>query len=169
MFNSMKRDKVKFFAFFLASKYKYKYTLEFPASSGMMTLYARAKKRPSLQMEVDEFIHQNRMPAIRPGSHRWEPISLRVIDTWGKFSEEQIFEFRNWVLNPPADNQGYAISAARKEIRLCVVDPTGMMVEQFVLFGSYVSGYTIDDNFMANDNVIDCDITVNMDHCLLTF
>lgn len=162
----MKRDKVKFFAFFLASRFKYKYTLEFPTSSGVIMLYARTHKRPSMSVDIE--MPYNNGPWV-PGKTNWEPLPLRIIDAYENSSKEQKLEFRDWVLNPPADNQGYAISAAKKEIKLCIYDPKGVLLEQFILFGSFVNKYEIDEIFMGNDNVIDCDITVNMAKCLMVF
>ena len=124
-------------------KKKNRWLLRFPADLGIQEWWLASASRPSITQNEVEIPFLNTSTWVI-GRFTWESISVTFRDPIGPSAAQAIMEWVRLQSESITGRQGYA-AGYKKDIDLEMVDPTGVVVEQWILYGTFLS----DVNFNA--------------------
>ena len=75
---------------------------------------------------------------------------------------------RGWLHKTISGRDGYA-AFYKKNFNLIALDPVGAAVEKWEIRGAFITDATFGDYDMASGEVMNIDLTIRMDECILRY
>lgn len=148
-------------------KKKNRWLFRFPADLGIQEWWLMSGARPSItQNEVPIPFLNTETYVI--GRFNWEPIDLTLRDAIGPSSAQAVMEWVRLHSESVTGRQGYA-AGYKKDVEIEMLDPTGVVIEKWVLQGTMLTNVSFGDLAMDDDSIADITCTLRFDRAILIF
>jgi hypothetical protein len=102
------------------------------------------------------------------GRFVWGTINVRFRDPIGPSASQALMEWVRLCAESVTGRMGYA-AGYKKNIDLEMLDPTGVVVEKWILEGSFLSDVNFDALQYSSDALATISTTIRMDRCILVY
>lgn len=149
-------------------KTKNRWLLRFPNDVNIQPWQSKTVSAPKKEYQTKEMRFINSSSFVNT-SYKWAPMNVTVRDFIAPSTSEALMEWARLHAESATGRMGYAVGYA-KDILLDTLDPTGVVIEQWLLKSSILTG-TIDfgDWSYDDDEVRDISFTIQPWYCLHLF
>lgn len=144
-----------------------RFILRFPSSLGINEWYVTSAKRPSATIKEVEIPFINTSTYVA-GRFVWETIDVTFKDPIGPSASQALMEWFRLHAESVTGRMGYA-AGYKKDIELEMLDPTGVVVEKWILQGTFLTKLNFGDLDYSKDDLATIDCTLRMDRCIQVF
>ena len=144
-----------------------RWILRFPSSLGINEWYVESFARPKLTIGSKEIEFLNTSTFVA-GRFKWEPLTVKFRDPIGPSASQAVMEWIRLCAESVTGRMGYA-AGYKKNVDLEMLDPTGVVVEKWILEGAFLLGYDGGSLAYNSDNVAGITSTIQMDRCILVY
>ena len=102
------------------------------------------------------------------GRFKWNPISVKFRDPIGPSATQALMEWVRLHAESVTGRMGYA-AGYKKNVDLEMLDPTGVVVEKWILEGTMITKSAWDNVAYSDDKLAGLDVTLQMDRCILVY
>ena len=148
-------------------KRKNRWLFRFPSDLGIQEWWLQSAARPTItQNEVEiQFLNTSTWVV---GRFIWEAIDVTFRDAIGPSTAQAIMEWVRLHSESVTGRQGYA-AGYKKDIEIEMLDPTGVVVEKWVLQGTMITSANFGDLAMDDDSIADVTTSLRFDRAILVF
>lgn len=144
-----------------------RFILRFPSSLGINEWYVTSAKRPSATIKDVEIPFLNTSTFVA-GRFLWETIDVTFKDPIGPSASQALMEWFRLHAESVTGRMGYA-AGYKKDIELEMLDPTGVVVEKWILQGTFLTKLNFGDLDYSKDDLATIDCTLRMDRCIQVY
>lgn len=144
-----------------------RFILRFPSSLGINEWFVISTKRPSIKINEVEIPFLNTSTWVA-GRFIWEPIDVTFKDPIGPSASQAVMEWVRLHAESVTGRMGYA-AGYKKDVELELLDPTGVVVEKWILQGAFLTSGDFGGLDYSNDDIADITTTLRMDRCILVY
>lgn len=148
-------------------KRKNRFILRFPSSLGINEWYVESAKRPAIKIKDVEIPFLNTSTFVA-GRFNWDPITVMFRDPIGPSAAQALMEWVRLHAESVTGRMGYA-SGYKKDIDLELLDPTGVVVEKWILQGTFLTGLDGQNLAYSDDGLAQLQANLRMDRCILVY
>lgn len=148
-------------------KRKNRFILRFPSSLGINEWYVTSSKRPSAKINSTEIQFLNTSTYVA-GRFTWDEITVSFKDPIGPSAMQALMEWFRLHAESVTGRMGYA-AGYKKDIELEMLDPTGVVIEKWILQGCFITSLNGGDLNYSQDDLANIDITLRPDRCILVY
>jgi hypothetical protein len=148
-------------------KRKNRWLITFPASLGIQQWWLMSASRPKITQNEVELPFLNTSTWVL-GRFTWDAIDVVFRDPIGPSAAQAIMEWVRLGSESITGRQGYA-SGYKQSVQLEMLDPTGVVVESWLLDGTMITNVGFGDLSMSDDGVAEITATLRADRCILLF
>lgn len=144
-----------------------RFILRFPSSLGINEWYVTTSKRPSATINPVEIPFLNTSTYVA-GRFVWDEIPVTFRDPIGPSAAQALMEWFRLHAESVTGRMGYA-AGYKKDIELEMLDPTGVVVEKWILQGTFISKLDFKELDYNNDALATIDCSLRMDRCIQVY
>jgi hypothetical protein len=144
-----------------------RFILRFPSSLGINEWYVTSAARPKAKINSVAIPFLNTSTYVA-GRFKWESISVKFKDPIGPSAAQALMEWFRLHAESVTGRMGYA-AGYKKDIELEMLDPTGVVVEKWILQGTFLTGLDFGTLDYSQDALADISATLRMDRCILVY
>ena len=144
-----------------------RFILRFPSSLGINEWFVESASRPSIKIGATEIQFLNTSTFVA-GRFNWDPISVKFRDPIGPSAAQALMEWVRLHAESVTGRMGYA-AGYKKDIDLEMLDPTGVVVEKWILEGTMITKTAWSEVNYGTDTLATLDATLQMDRCILVY
>ena len=144
-----------------------RFILRFDTSLGINEWFVESSGRPSIDINSTEIQFLNTSTFVA-GRFKWNPISVKFRDPIGPSAAQAIMEWVRLHSESITGRQGYA-AGYKRPVELEMLDPTGVVVEKWLLDGTMLTNVNFGDLSMDDDAIADITATLRFDRAILLF
>lgn len=144
-----------------------RFILRFPSTLGINEWFVETAKRPSVKLKDVEIPFLNTSTYVA-GRFNWDPINVKFRDPIGPSAAQALMEWFRLHAESVTGRMGYA-AGYKKDIDLEMLDPTGVVIEKWILQGTFLTGLDFGNLAYNSDNIASISATLRMDRCILVF
>ena len=144
-----------------------RWILRFPSSLGINEWYVESTSRPKLKISSVAIPFLNTETYVA-GRFNWEEISVKFRDPIGPSASQAVMEWIRLCAESVTGRMGYA-AGYKKNVELAMLDPTGGVVEQWILEGAWLTGYDGGSLDYSSDKIVGITSSIRMDRCILVY
>ena len=144
-----------------------RFILRFPSSLGINEWFVESAKRPSIKIAATEIQFLNTSTYVA-GRFNWDEIGVKFRDPIGPSASQALMEWVRLCAESVTGRMGYA-AGYKKNIDLEMLDPTGVVVEKWIMEGSWLSDVNFDSLAYSTDAIASITATIRMDRCILVY
>lgn len=144
-----------------------RWILRFPSSLGINEWYVESTSRPKLKINSVPIPFLNTEVYVA-GKFNWESLPVVFRDPIGPSATQAIMEWIRTCAESVTGRMGYA-AGYKKNVDLEMLDPTGVVVEKWILEGAWLTGYDGGSLKYGGDEVSTISSTIVMDRCVLIY
>ena len=148
-------------------KRKNRFILTFPSSLGINSWYVESASRPSITIGKKEIKFLNTQTYVS-GQFNWDEITVKLRDPIGPSAAQAVMEWVRLHAESVTGRMGYA-AGYKKNVDLEMLDPTGVVVEKWILEGTFLSDVNFDSLAYNTDALASITATMRMDRCILVY
>jgi len=148
-------------------KRKNRWLFRFPSDLGIQEWWLQSAARPTITQNETEIQFLNTSTWV-VGRFIWEPIDVTFRDAIGPSTAQAIMEWVRLHSESVTGRQGYA-AGYKKDIEIEMLDPTGVVVEKWVLQGTMITSANFGDLSMDDDSIADVTTNLRFDRAILVF
>lgn len=148
-------------------KKKNRWLFRFPSDLGIQQWWLTSGARPTITQNEVEIPFLNTSTWVI-GRFIWEPISLVLRDSIGPSAAQAVMEWVRLHSESITGRQGYA-AGYKKDVEIEMLDPTGVVVEKWVLQGTMLTNVNFGDLAMDDDSIADITMDLRFDRAILVF
>ena len=148
-------------------KRKNRFILRFPSSLGINEWYVTSTSRPKAKINTTEIPFLNTSTYVA-GRFTWEEISVQFKDPIGTSASQALMEWFRLHAESVTGRMGYA-AGYKKDVELEMLDPTGVVVEKWILQGCFLSNLNFGDLNYSQDELATIDAGLRMDRCIQVY
>lgn len=144
-----------------------RFIFRFPSSLGINEWFVTSGQRPSVTIDEVEIPFLNTSTWVA-GRFRWESMDIKFRDPIGPSAAQAIMEWIRLCAESVTGRMGYA-AGYKKDIELELLDPTGVVVEKWILQGSFITKGdfgTLDYNV---GDLAEISTTIRFDRAILVY
>lgn len=144
-----------------------RWILRFPSSLGLNEWYVTSTARPSLTIKTTpiEFLNTSTYVA---GRFEWSELAVSFLDPIGPSASQALMEWIRLCAESVTGRMGYA-AGYKKNVDLEMLDPTGVVVEKWILEGTFLTKYDGGTLSYSQDGVAKVTSSMRMDRCILVY
>ena len=98
----------------------------------------------------------------------WEEIKVQFKDPIGPSASQALMEWFRLHAESVTGRMGYA-AGYKKDIELEMLDPTGVVVEKWILQGCFLTSLNFGDLDYSRDDLATIDASLRMDRCIQVY
>lgn len=151
----------------LEPKRKNRFTIEFPADLGFSEWMVQTSSRPTVSIGEVEIPFGNTSTFVA-GRSVWEPIDITFIDAIGPSTTQKVMEWVRQCVEHSTGRMGYATNY-KKQLVLKTLDPAGIPVEKWVLYGAFITSANFGDLDRGSEDLADVTTTIRFDKAVLEY
>jgi hypothetical protein len=102
------------------------------------------------------------------GRFNWDPISVKFRDPIGPSASQALMEWVRLHAESVTGRMGYA-AGYKKDVDLEMLDPTGVVVEKWILYGTFLTSVDFGALGYSTDALADITAELRMDRCVLVY
>ena len=144
-----------------------RFILRFPSSLGINEWFVESAKRPSIKIGATEIQFLNTSTYVA-GRFTWDEIGVKFRDPSGPSASQALMEWVRLHAESVTGRMGYA-AGYKKDIDLEMLDPTGVVVEKWILYGTFLSSVDFGALGYSTDALADISASLRMDRCVLVY
>jgi len=148
-------------------KRKNRWLIRFPASLGIQEWWLSSAARPSITQNEVEMQFLNTSTWVI-GRFTWESIDVVMRDPIGPSAAQAIMEWVRLHSESITGRQGYA-AGYKKDVEVEMLDPTGVVIEKWILQGTMLTNVSFGDLSMDDDGIAEITSTLRFDRAILVF
>ena len=134
---------------------------------GIPSFMVKNVKAPSFTDEVIKLDHINSYRKIR-GKREWQDMDLVLYDPITPSGAQAVMEWARLSYESVTGRAGYS-DFYKKDLTLNVLGPVGDIIGEWVIKGAFIQTGDFGQYDWANSEVVDLNLTVSMDYCILNF
>ena len=144
-----------------------RWILRFPSSLGINEWYVETTSRPKLTINSTPIPFLNTETYVA-GIFKWGELSVTFRDPIGPSASQAVMEWIRLCAESVTGRMGYA-AGYKKNVDLEMLDPTGVVVEKWILEGTFLLGYDGGSLSYATDGIAKITCSMRMDRCILVY
>lgn len=148
-------------------KRKNRWLFRFPSDLGIQEFWLVSAARPTITIADVEIPLLNTSTYVA-GRFNWETIDVTLRDGIGPSTAQAIMEWVRLCAESITGRMGYA-AGYKKNVEIEMLDPTGVVVEKWVLEGTFITSANFGDLAMDDDSLAEVQITLRPDRAILIF
>ena len=148
-------------------KRKNRFILRFPSSLGINEWYVTSTSRPKAKINTTEIPFLNTSTYVA-GRFTWEEISVQFKDPIGPSASQALMEWFRLHAESVTGRMGYA-AGYKKDVELEMLDPTGVVVEKWILYGTFLTSVDFGSLGYSTDALADITASLRPDRCVLVY
>ena len=148
-------------------KKKNRFILRFPSSLGINEWYVESTSRPNLSIGSVEIPFLNTSTYVA-GRFVWNTINVTFRDPIGPSAAQALMEWTRLHAESVTGRMGYA-AGYKKDIDLEMLDPTGVVVEKWILQGTFLTDVNFNDLSYGDEGIANIAATLRPDRCILVY
>lgn len=148
-------------------KKKNRFILRFPSSLGINEWYVSTTSRPSANIGSVEIPFLNTSTYVA-GRFVWNTINVTFKDPIGPSAAQALMEWFRLHAESVTGRMGYA-AGYKKDIELDMLDPTGVVVEKWIIQGAFITDLNFNDLSYSDEALADISVTLRPDRCILVY
>lgn len=148
-------------------KRKNRFILRFPSSLGINEWYVFSSARPSMKVNATEIPFLNTSTYVA-GRFNWEELRVTFKDPIGPSASQALMEWMRLHAESVTGRMGYA-AGYKKDVELEMLDPTGVVVEKWILQGTFLTNLNFGDLSYDRDELATIEASLRMDRCIQVY
>lgn len=148
-------------------KRKNRFILRFPSSLGINEWYVTSASRPNAKINPTEIPFLNTSTYVA-GRFVWNEIKVTFKDPIGPSASQALMEWFRLHAESVTGRMGYA-AGYKKDVELEMLDPTGVVVEKWILYGTFLTDVNFNSLAYNQDNLATISASLRMDRCVLIY
>ena len=144
-----------------------RFILRFPTTLGINEWFVESTARPHITINPVEIPFLNTSTYVA-GRFTWGTINVKFRDPIGPSASQALMEWVRLCAESVTGRMGYA-AGYKKNVDLEMLDPTGVVVEKWILEGTFLSDVNFDSLAYNTDALASITATLRMDRCILVY
>jgi hypothetical protein len=144
-----------------------RYIVRFPSTLGINEWFVETAARPHIQIAGTEIQFLNTSTFVA-GRFNWQPLNVTFRDPIGPSAAQALMEWVRLHAESVTGRMGYA-AGYKKDIDLEMLDPTGVVVEKWILYGTFLTDVNFNGLDYKSDALATITTTLRMDRCVLVY
>ena len=144
-----------------------RFILRFDSTLGINEWYVETAKRPHITIKDVEIPFLNTSTYVA-GRFNWAPIGVKFRDPIGPSASQALMEWVRLCAESVTGRMGYA-AGYKKDVYLDMLDPTGVVVEQWILQSTFLTDVDFGNLSYSSDAIAGINATLRMDRCILVY
>lgn len=144
-----------------------RFIIRFPSSLGINEWFVISSSRPKIQIGEVEIPFLNTSTWVA-GRFTWDAIDVTFKDPIGPSAAQALMEWVRLHAESVTGRMGYA-AGYKKDIELEMLDPTGVVVEKWILQGSMLTNVDFGSLDYSSEDIAEITATIRMDRCILVY
>ena len=144
-----------------------RFILRFPSSLGINEWFVESAKRPSIKIAATEIQFLNTSTYVA-GRFNWDEIGVKFRDPIGPSASQALMEWVRLCAESVTGRMGYA-AGYKRDIDLELLDPTGVVVEKWILYGTFLTSVNFGTLAYNTDALADISASLRPDRCVLVY
>jgi len=144
-----------------------RFILRFDSTLGINEWFVESAARPSYKVNATEIQFLNTSTYVA-GRFNWDPISVKFRDPIGPSASQALMEWVRLCTESVTGRMGYA-AGYKKDVSLEMLDPTGVVVEKWILQGTFLTSVNFGSLAYGQDGIATIDASLRMDRCILVY
>jgi hypothetical protein len=148
-------------------KRKNRFILRFPSSLGINEWFVESTSRPQITINPTEIQFLNTSTYVA-GRFTWGTIDVTFRDPIGPSASQALMEWVRLHAESVTGRMGYS-SGYKRDIDLEMLDPTGVVVEKWILYGTFLTNVNFNNLSYSDDAIANISATMRPDRCVLVY
>ena len=144
-----------------------RFIMRFPSTLGINEWFVESTSRPHITITPVEIPFLNTSTYVA-GRFTWSTINVKFRDPIGPSASQALMEWVRLCAESVTGRMGYA-AGYKKNVDLEMLDPTGVVVEKWILEGSFLSDVNFDSLAYNTDAIATISAVLRMDRCILVY
>lgn len=144
-----------------------RFILRFPSSLGINEWFVESTSRPHITIGATEIQFLNTSTFVA-GRFNWQTINVTFRDPIGPSAAQALMEWVRLHAESVTGRMGYA-AGYKKDVDLEMLDPTGVVVEKWILYGTFLTDVNFNQLSYSQDQLATITATLRMDRCVLVY
>jgi hypothetical protein len=144
-----------------------RFIVRFPSSLGINEWFVESAARPSIKINATEIPFLNTSTYVA-GRFIWNSIQVKFRDPIGPSASQALMEWVRLCAESVTGRMGYA-AGYKQNVDLEMLDPTGVVVEKWILEGTFLTDVNFGSLAYNQDSLADITATLQMDRCILVY
>ena len=144
-----------------------RFIVRFPSSLGINEWFVESAARPHITIGATEIQFLNTSTYVA-GRFTWGTINVKFRDPIGPSASQALMEWVRLCAESVTGRMGYA-AGYKKDIELEMLDPTGVVVEKWVLQGTFLTNLDFGSLSYDDDKLADITASLRMDRCIQVY
>ena len=144
-----------------------RFIVRFDSSLGINEWFISAAARPSAKIASVAIPFLNTSTYVA-GRFVWQELPVTFRDPIGPSASQAVMEWIRLCAESVTGRMGYA-AGYKKNVDLEMLDPTGVVVEKWILEGTWLTGYDGGSLSYSTDGVAKITANMRMDRCILVY
>jgi hypothetical protein len=144
-----------------------RFIVRFPSTLGINEWFVESSKRPSIKIKDVEIPFLNTSTFVA-GRFNWDALPVVFRDPIGPSAAQALMEWVRLHAESVTGRMGYA-AGYKKDIDVEMLDPTGVVVEKWILYGTFLTGVDFGVLNYGQDGLSTISATMRMDRCVLVY
>jgi hypothetical protein len=144
-----------------------RFILRFPSSLGINEWFVESASRPHISIAATEIQFLNTSTFVA-GRFNWQTINVTFRDPIGPSAAQALMEWVRLHAESVTGRMGYA-AGYKKDIDLEMLDPTGVVVEKWILYGTFLQDVNFNTLDYKTDGLASITAQLRMDRCVLVY
>ena len=144
-----------------------RFVLRFPSSLGINEWFVESTARPKITVASTEIQFLNTSTYVA-GRFNWEPLNVTFRDPIGPSASQALMEWVRLCAESVTGRMGYA-AGYKKNVDLELLDPTGVVVEKWILEGTFLTSVDFGSLDYKTDAIATKTASMRMDRCVLVY
>ena len=148
-------------------KKKNRFIMRFDSSLGINEWYVESTSRPQVTIGAVEIPFLNTSTYVA-GRFVWNTINVTFRDPIGPSASQALMEWVRAHAESVTGRMGYA-AGYKKDIGLELLDPTGVVVEKWILQGCFLTDVNFNDLAYSDEGLVNIAATLRPDRYILVY
>ena len=144
-----------------------RFIMRFPSTLGINEWFVEAAKRPSIKINSTPIPFLNTSTYVA-GRFEWNEIAVTFRDPIGPSASQALMEWVRLCAESVTGRMGYA-AGYKKNVDLEMLDPTGVVVEKWILEGCFLTSADFGALGYDSDKLATITTELRMDRCILVY
>jgi hypothetical protein len=144
-----------------------RFILRFPSTLGINEWFVESAARPHITINSTEIQFLNTSTYVA-GRFTWGEITVTFRDPIGPSASQALMEWVRLCAESVTGRMGYA-AGYKKNVDLEMLDPTGVVVEKWILEHCMITKSTWDNVSYSDDKLATVTAKMRMDRCILVY
>jgi hypothetical protein len=144
-----------------------RFIVRFPNELGINEWFVETASRPKITIGAKEIEFLNTSTFVS-GRFKWDPMTIKFRDPIGPSAAQALMEWVRLHAESVTGRMGYA-SGYKKNLDLEMLDPTGVVVEKWIMQGCLITGADFGALSYASDALAEISVTIQPDRCILVY